>query len=231
MLIRITNRCHMGCSHCMVDAGPEGEHMSIDTFRQVLEFCRTDIPILLISGGEPSEHPDILGLLRMAKRARYKTAFLTNGVFLRERPGLARRIKKFCSIGLQVTNDPRYYPQRLPSGTKCETLRTIAPFGRALKNGIPTTRMSPFCFNIRSATRYIGSYVGALQHLRWEMRMCSPSVNVDGTVVAGEAPSCCRLGTVWSSLDQITRSLINMQCNKCGLENNLEPKYREVIGL
>ena len=32
MLIQITNRCHMGCKHCMQDASPKGKHMTDETF-------------------------------------------------------------------------------------------------------------------------------------------------------------------------------------------------------
>lgn len=39
MLIQITNRCHMGSSHCMQDATPKGRHMTDETFDQVMDFC------------------------------------------------------------------------------------------------------------------------------------------------------------------------------------------------
>lgn len=39
MLIRITNRCMMGCNHCMVDATPEGEHMAFDTYLGALTLA------------------------------------------------------------------------------------------------------------------------------------------------------------------------------------------------
>ena len=40
MLIQITNRCHMGCPHCMQESGPKGRHMTEETFEEVLRFVR-----------------------------------------------------------------------------------------------------------------------------------------------------------------------------------------------
>ena len=37
MLVRITNRCQMGCSHCFTDSTPEGQHMTHHTFEQALQ--------------------------------------------------------------------------------------------------------------------------------------------------------------------------------------------------
>ncbi len=47
MLIQITNRCHMGCKHCMQDATPKGKHMNDETFEQVMDFCMEAMPIVV----------------------------------------------------------------------------------------------------------------------------------------------------------------------------------------
>ena len=38
MVIKITEKCSMGCSHCMNNALPTGKHMSFDTFKDVIKF-------------------------------------------------------------------------------------------------------------------------------------------------------------------------------------------------
>ncbi len=231
MLVRITDCCTMGCTHCMTESHPGGGHMSLDTFRQVLEFSRLDLPVLLISGGEPTEHPQLVQMLKMAKFAGYTTALLSNGEFFSKKPKLAKRIKPLVHA-VQVTNDPRFYPRRvkLPKSQACETLRIVAPFGRARKAGLDCTRMSPYCFNLRSATRYYGTVYAAIACLRGKSKMCSPSVNTDGTVVAGEAPECTSIGTVQSTPEALTDALVNLTCNHCGLMDSLAPEQREAVG-
>lgn len=38
MLVDLTYACNMGCTHCLSDCKPDGKHMSIDTFKDVLKF-------------------------------------------------------------------------------------------------------------------------------------------------------------------------------------------------
>ena len=59
MLIMITNRCTMGCSHCMSKCVPEGDDMSFSMFEEALDFSLTRMPMMpvMISGGEPTENP------------------------------------------------------------------------------------------------------------------------------------------------------------------------------
>lgn len=49
----------MGCSHCLENATPDGEHMSSETFKKVLNFMeRINPTVVLITGGEPTDHPE-----------------------------------------------------------------------------------------------------------------------------------------------------------------------------
>ena len=38
MLVELTYACKMGCSHCMSDCKPDGEHMSLQILKDTLEF-------------------------------------------------------------------------------------------------------------------------------------------------------------------------------------------------
>ena len=82
MLIQITNRCHMMCPHCLQDSGPQGRHMSEDTFGQVLDFCREAGPWTVnVTGGEPTEHPRWAEMVRELLRLSPVSLviILTNG--------------------------------------------------------------------------------------------------------------------------------------------------------
>ena len=59
MLLKLTEKCSMGCSHCMNSATENGEHMSLDTFKDAIDFIirNNAYHSIFISGGEPTEHP------------------------------------------------------------------------------------------------------------------------------------------------------------------------------
>jgi hypothetical protein len=240
MLLRITNRCHGGCSHCMIDgSGPEGEHMPMDTFERALGLVdRLGVKVLLVSGGEPFEHPDVFRMADMLKTFALENilfvSFASNGHFAldEEKMESVRR----TGIGVQVTCDPRFYPrillaERFPGNqfTFEDSIRTIFPCRRTRAAGLVPNRTSPNCFNIRSATRSVG-FLKAQTILAVQGRVCCPSINIDGTVVAGETDTCHPIGTVDSSITEIEEALRNMHCKRCGLVDNLQPMYMEAIG-
>ena len=87
MLIQITNRCHMGCPHCMQESGPHGKHMTEEIFAKVLEFCRNARPMVAnITGGEPTEHPDWrhMTLSLLALPSVKIVSILTNGAWIED---------------------------------------------------------------------------------------------------------------------------------------------------
>ena len=233
MLVRVTERCRMGCSHCMVEATPEGRHMDRGTFREVLEFCLDLDGMILISGGEPMEHPEILEILREAQAIVPTVFLLSNGMFL-EDPAIWKEVRDL-GVLVQVTNDPRYYPRTVPvvdhpNLSYEHHLQSMMPLGRAVGR-YASTRMGPACFNLRALarSRAVG-WRGALRQLRGFGKYCVPSVDVDGTLRAGETPLCAALGTFRSPDAELTEALLAMRCSRCGLVNNLDFAQRRAIG-
>jgi hypothetical protein len=240
MLLRITNRCMGECPHCMIDgSGPDGDHMTMDVFERALEFIgRSGVRVLLVSGGEPFEHPQVF---EMAERLREIAlervlfpAFASNGHFALDEEKLER--VRATGIGVQVTCDPRFYQRILlrerfqgDQFTYEDRLRVIFPCRRTQENNIVTTKNYPNCFNIRSVTRQMGFRQGAFL-LELKGRVCTPSINIDGTIVAGEADTCHPIGTVDSDLKEVEENLKIMRCDQCGLNVNLSRKYLEAIG-
>ena len=224
----------MGCTHCLVDATPDGEHMPVEVFKQTLDFIdRTGETFLQISGGEPTDHPELLTLLELAQGRVDHILLTSNGLFFEE-PGRWEEIRPLIS-GIQVTNDPRFYPRTVtvPEDGKISletAIRQVSPFGRALKNGLPCNRQSPLCFNLRSMTRSYRDLKKALLGLRMRGYYCTPSVNIDGSVAAGETSFCTTIGQVTDDLDTLTRNLISMTCDRCGLVDQLGHDHKKAIG-
>lgn len=225
----------MQCSHCLADATPTGEHMSVATFVETVAFVeRTGFPVMMLSGGEPTEHPNLEEFLDLLQSVGIKAILLSNGMFLSEDPERWDRLLELVD-GVQVTNDPRYYPLKIarfehPKVTFETELRHISPFGRSVKKGIEPSRFSPLCFNLRSLTRTLGGFSETLYYLRSRGKMCIPSVNIDGTLVAGESPACTTIGSVRDDFEMLSSNLRRMTCDCCGLVKNLTQEQKLAIG-
>jgi hypothetical protein len=224
----------------MIDgASPVGDHMSMDVFDRALDFIgRCGVRVLLVSGGEPFEHPQVFEMAERLKQVAMERilfpAFASNGHFALDDEKL-RQVQKM-GIGVQVTCDPRYYkrvllPERFQDAqfTFEDRLRVIFPCRRTRENNIVPTKNYPNCFNIRSVTRQLGFQQGLFM-LELKGRVCAPSINIDGTVVAGESDTCYALGTVDSDVKEVEENLKSMSCKTCGLHDNLSPRYLEAIG-
>ena len=242
----------MGCSHCMEDSTIRGKHMTMDMFKKALDateriegmaWMAGVMPQILLSGGECTEHPQIIDFIREVERRGWFTVLISNGMWLNN-PYLKRVIlKRSRLIFVQVTHDPRFYPTKPPTvedkriGYK-PMLEQLMPLGRAThgnapKVGLPSQKI-PMSFNLRSMTRSLGSIEAAiLMHRQRGMQgkggVCSPNITEDGVIHAGETRYCFPIGNVDSTNAELTEALINMQCNKCGLVKNLTTEQRAAI--
>lgn len=232
MLVRITDYCDMGCTHCMVNASVSGTHMDTDTFRDTLRFTKRYEPALLLSGGEPTQHPDFIEFLGMIRDNNFDVdavLILSNGTFL-EDESYTKEILSF-GHGIQITNDPRFYPKTVkridhPLIEYEDTIRQISPFGRAIKNGITTTQKYPGCFNLRSIAEICKTFTSAVRRLRLiAQRFCSPSINTNGSISVGETPFCRWIGTIHSADEELITNIKFIHCNNCGLGKNLTGEF------
>ena len=232
VLVKITNHCTMNCSHCMDDAGPNGKHMLLSTYMATLDWLAQLDPhrLIMLSGGEPTDHPDWLVFVEEAKLADFRVVVLSNGLFTLDPD--AKPFLTIPDIMWQFTNDHRYYPTRIddiPGHTIERKIQSVSPQGRARKNHLPSTRMAPHCFNLRSVNRRFRHFFFALGYLRAKRFYCTPHIDVDGNIRAGESASCHIIGTVHSTAEELTDALLTMKCNKCGLEDGLTSEHLSAI--
>ncbi len=250
MLVRITSQCSMQCPHCMVNSKTVGEHMELDVFRAVMGFVDwMNMPLIMLSGGEPTEHPQFPQLLELLRQKKRHIGLLSNGLFLTDPD---RRDYLDLVDSVQVTNDPRFYPQALDLRYKFHgddkrkihvehRLRMLVPVGRAKNPNFKPLldqppiepRTSPMCFNLRSMNWFYGDFRTAVISLMTNHgRFCTPSINLDGSIVAGEAPSCYVIGSVLGNRPDLSNNLRNMggHCNRCGLVGHLTHEQKLAIG-
>jgi hypothetical protein len=188
--------------------------MTHHTFEQALRFCRRYEPrpsLVLLSGGEPTEHPRFYDMVRQAGRELKRCVIIvaSNGRWLDD----DRVRDRYLDLGVmfQVTNDPRFYPRPIrivyhPNLKYEHRIGSVAPQGRAARNNIEGTRQSPGCFNLRSANLKL-RFGKAIQLLRTQRKFCTPAIEPDGSVTAGESTDCQRIGNVWDDEQTLTRGL------------------------
>jgi len=210
--------------------------MTRPIFVATVEFIRRGgIPIILMSGGEPTEHPDLLGFVDYAKKEGLSVLLLSNGEWLHQWAPERRDELLGAVWRVQVTNDPAFYPRHVerydhPKVYWETQLRQVTPHGRAATNRLRTGRRAPECFNLRSLTREMGTFHAARLVMIARGSMCTPSINVDGSVRAGECPECFRIGGVSDDETTLELNLRLMKCSKCGLVRNLVPEEKRAIG-
>jgi hypothetical protein len=262
MLIKVTNQCAMKCKHCMENSLPNtGQHMSMETFKkafalsQRLEVYAPFYKFILFSGGECSENPELPAMMDYVLEAGWHVQLITNGTWLRD-PALRNSIMaphrmqffKDKRIFIQVSNDPEFYPtpvvvsprwQRMMNISIASRLIKLLPLGRwtEAKNATIPPLDAPSSFNFRSATRHQGDVRLAIKYLRLRTLEgrgghCSPNIDHKGILRAGESNACAEVGTVDSTVEEVTHNVINMgECNRCTLEKKLPVPYREALGL
>lgn len=227
----------MNCNHCLINAMPDNKHMSRETFNDVLQFLKRINPLaVLITGGEPTEHPDMFFMVdELLKLYHPKQLILTsNGKLFSEQPDMLEELAS-KKITIHVVNDARYYPVEViinhPAVEYFDYIPApLFPAGRAKDNRLETTRMTPGCFNIRSAVRSQGNIIVAIKILELRGRFCTPVVDFDGTVRVGETLDCPAVGYINDSMETLCNNIKQFKCNACGLMNNLDARYRQAVG-
>ena len=217
----------------MEDAKSVGEHMSLETFKKALDFIErvySGQRIILVSGGEPTDHPQIQQFLNELKD--WNAVLLSNGLFWSDLK--TREMILASNVLIQVYNDPKYYPLKVepidhPRVLFADKINLLSPIGRARNLSEIAGRTSPLCFNFRSFCKTLRDFQKAVMLLRTKGKICSPSIDVHGNVVTGESRFCYKIGTVDSSFDELLQNTLNMSCNKCGLEDNLPAVYKNAI--
>ena len=257
MLIKITDKCSMGCTHCLSDCKPDGKHMSFETFKKVItfHFDRAGNSPILISGGEPTEHPEFekfIGYLltyKLLSEASKLTKLppitvTTNGRWLVSNMNFVKYLENAshtCNeIMFQVVIDDRYYPthvdEEVLSSSKmivvCHEVPAIYPQGRALQNNIPTNRKSSNCFNVRAITKQLKPSalreIVEMQNLRGHM--CTPHIDIDGNIKLGESRLCPVCSNIHKTDEEIINDIMNFQCHQCDfINNNLPPLYKQFV--
>lgn len=255
MLLSITNSCHMGCMHCMDDAKPCEEHMNFKTFIDAVSFFNQMGGIeLVITGGEPTDNPEWMHMLKYALDTAHGSSgagyahitLTTNGMTIANNKDiqvyLLTLFEKYTGkLTVQVTHVDEYYPQVVnldqkffdlaPHVVVCKKIEAMYPMGRARKNNLPWSSKCSKCFNIRSAVRHFDSLATATLTLALKEKFCTPQVDIYGNIKLGESCLCPVVSNIYNSTEKIIKDIKNFKCSGCDIINkNLPKEYLMAIG-
>lgn len=257
MMLKITERCTMGCPHCLNDAKPNGIDMDEETLKKCLNFLKDNnlaSESLIISGGEPTEHKDfdhimeiIFNFNKLCHHFKLVT-ITTNGETIQNDP---IRFKNYIisakeagiTLIFQVSADVRYYPRRIQTHKRIfreegfvlcdDCVEQIYPQGRALENDIPWSSKASKCFNVRALSHQLPESATLRDielQLQSRLKFCTPHISVHGDIKLGESDLCPICATIYDDMDTIMKKIRNFKCSKCDIINdNLPERYKKLL--
>jgi hypothetical protein len=98
-LLEITNDCDLKCPMCYAEAGKKNT-LSLGKISKMLDMYQDSefgkAELLQISGGEPTTHPDIIEIIKLARAKKFKYVMLnTNGLRISEDIDFVKELSQF----------------------------------------------------------------------------------------------------------------------------------------
>ena len=239
MILNITNYCTMNCKHCFNNSNENGTHMYLKIFKDAIEKIKLWNPILLlISGGEPTSHPDFIYIIEYIKYKLKNTEIIvtSNGLFTLE--NIKVNEYKKLNVTFQIVHDKKYYKKDIRkidynNFIYCDTIpesNYLINLGRAKKMNIKFNNV-PKCINFRSFIIAGNTISDAIILRELDNKYCNPVIYPNGDITIGETNSCYVVGSIYDNDKVIENNIKNFtsdKCNKCnGFDNlSIEDKNR-----
>lgn len=104
----LTDRCQLDCAHCLRDPAQKPKDLPVDIIRKVLTEARRVYRSnqVALTGGEPTLHPDIEGVLDTIVELEYTWHIVTNGrrfdAFLRRLRDVPARLQRLTAVNFSL---------------------------------------------------------------------------------------------------------------------------------
>lgn len=248
MLLKITEKCDMGCKHCLSSCTENGKHMDIETLKSAVKWADIqDVTCIIVSGGEPFLHPDIEKILEYIDNMNFKKVTVTtNGEwFLQNKSKAEEILNRFNKIDFQVTNVHYFYTRKVNlndplfkrENVYCYPyLQRIYPQGRALSlPNIEELSANVKCANCtnfiltllqlmgKNDTVSLSDVISTYERLG---KYCSPQIKINGDISIGESDLCGSVGQIYDSDEIIINNILNNPCEKC---KDILRKYHKIF--
>ncbi|MBI4337008.1 MAG: radical SAM protein [Chloroflexi bacterium] len=100
-LIEVNTACNLACPTCFANAGP-GYNITLEQCEVMLDafiLSEGDPEVVQFSGGEPTLHPQLMDMMRMAAAKGIRHVMInTNGLRVARDPAWAREMSKLRPI-------------------------------------------------------------------------------------------------------------------------------------
>lgn len=144
-----TAGCNFHCPYChnpdLAAPGPDAQELSVDEIWQFLEARGKYLDAVVISGGEPTLHPDLADFCRQVKSRGFALKIDTNG----SHPAVIRELidrDLVNYIAMDIKTTPERYPSTVSNDIDPETIRQTVRviLDSGLSHEFRTTCIKPF---------------------------------------------------------------------------------------
>lgn len=81
--IAVTHRCNIRCQMCYFHKQLDGTcDLALSSYKRIIDSVKGTRPCIILTGGEPFLHPDLVNMVRYAKKSGLSTQIFTNGTLL-----------------------------------------------------------------------------------------------------------------------------------------------------
>ena len=195
-----TQSCALVCRHCRASAQPGRDPQELTTeegLRVVRGTAAMGTPILIFTGGDPVNRPDLCELIRAGKEAGLRTATIPAATDCLTRDLLAR-LKDAgidqVAFSLDFPDAERHDAFRGVPGAYAKTMAAIE-WAHAL--GIPLQINTTVCGETAPALEAMAGFVQGAGIVFWEVFFLVPMGR--GTLLKGLTPAQCEdlFGVIW----------------------------------
>jgi hypothetical protein len=107
--VKITDYCGMNCDYCYMDSTEKGQHARTDILRNLSYSLRNLGTFeVAIGGGEPTEHPDFVEIIRNFHRNGVIPSFSTQSWTWLEKPEIYEAVAQYCGAVALSTQKPEH---------------------------------------------------------------------------------------------------------------------------
>ena len=199
-----TQACALACRHCRASARPERDPLELTTAEGLAvidQVADMGTPLLVLTGGDPLNRPDLLVFVRHAKERGLRVATIPAATDRLTQPvvaGLKQAGLDQMALSLDFPDAARHDAFR---GVPGAFGRTIAAAEWARQLDLPLQINTTVCGDTAASLVEMGALVEALGVVFWEVFFLVPTGR--GTELAGlGAGECERLFAV---IDQVQR--------------------------
>jgi radical SAM protein len=187
-----TQSCALACRHCRASAQPgrdPGELTTEEGFSLVDQVAEMGTPILILSGGDPVNRPDLLELIRHGKSRGLRMATIPAATDCLTRE-LVHSLKQAGLDQMAVSLDfPRAELHDAFRGVPGAFAKTMEAVGWAHEAGLPLQVNTTVCGDTAPYLEEMAGFVQGLGIVFWEVFFLVPMGR--GSLLAGLSASEC----------------------------------------